>query len=229
MKAKIVVTVAMFALVILASVMTALAQPLPQCEDTVFLNQNCSMVTPRLSNCTVFNYDIINLSGAVIVDDDDLFLLNNSIYFFNFTLTNEPNDYVVHLCDGTTREVQVEGEDDGMTMVALSIIFLIGIWGFYKLGSSVDTDDGAGGTSGMAGSLKIFFYALMVISMAIAAQFGIQILEETVNSDALAIFELFFFVIMGSGIFVGFITFMIFIFMLISGLRNRNRDDEMRF
>jgi len=102
---------------------------LDMCEDSILINTNCTMLTPAL-NCTIINYEIINLSGDVLVAEN-LTLLKNDIYQFNITLGE--GEYIARLCDGSTREFKIEEEEDKMIIaiiillpMILSIMFLIG-------------------------------------------------------------------------------------------------------
>ena len=91
------------------------------CSDNIMINQNCTFITPPL-NCGTPSYLVLNSSGEVIMNDS-LISLSNSVYQFNFTLTNETRDYVILLCDGTFREVHVtNGEEGNMILAALTIV-----------------------------------------------------------------------------------------------------------
>jgi len=139
-------------LIVLLGVMSQIAysqQPfsptLPLCNEVrVNVGENCTMVTPVL-NCSAFTYDILNLSGLEVVNDALLTELNESVYFFNFTLVTEKNDFVVRLCDGTTREVQViPGGEAGVTsadlaLIAVAILVMGIIFILYK--ASVELDE----------------------------------------------------------------------------------------
>jgi len=118
---------------------------LPMCNEVrINVGENCTMVTPVI-NCSGFTYDIVNLSGIEVVNDAPLTELNRSIYFFNFTQVTEKNDYIIRLCDGTTREVQVigGGESDvtsgDLSMIAVAILVMGMIFILYK--ASVELDE----------------------------------------------------------------------------------------
>lgn len=96
-------------LMTLLMVAVALAQPLEMCgEEQVSLFKNCTIVTSSLS-CANLTYDIVNLSGVKVVDNASLTPLSGNVSSLNFTLTDSKADYVVVLCDGSTREVRVRG------------------------------------------------------------------------------------------------------------------------
>lgn len=80
----------------------------PACSSNLNLGENCTFVTSALL-CSSLTYDIVNLSGVEVVNNGTLFLLNNSIYYFNYTTNTERGDFIVHLCDGTTSQIEVGG------------------------------------------------------------------------------------------------------------------------
>lgn len=90
------------------------------CEDNIEITSNCTMLTPSMS-CTNYVYSIYNLTGQVEVNNESLTQINESLYSFNFTLGK--GEYIVFLCDGTTREVHVKSEVDKMGILA-AIIFM---------------------------------------------------------------------------------------------------------
>lgn len=92
---------------------------LPLCEDTPQISSNCVMVTPQIS-CDVYNYSIMNTSGGV-VELGNLSQLNQSVYYFDFNLTE--GEFVIRLCDGGVREVVVA--EDEFTMLAVAIVLTV--------------------------------------------------------------------------------------------------------
>lgn len=131
---KILTLIFLFAVVVLPfTSMGVTAQVLPICDDTPQVTTNCTMLTPAL-NCTDagFTYDIINATGDTIVSNDALFVFNNDIFFFNFT---EPKgDYIVRLCDASTREVFVGGDpvsfETGASILFVAAMVALGFFGF---------------------------------------------------------------------------------------------------
>ena len=97
------------------------AADLPMCQVPVTLNEDCIFVTPYI-NCSNYTYDIIDLTGIKVLSSEPMALLNDSIYYFNFTLTDEETDYAIILCDGTTREISVERGGDTMLSTTFAII-----------------------------------------------------------------------------------------------------------
>ena len=109
------------------------------CEDTLDLSEysDCLMITPTLT-CTNYTYDIIDATDYNIIRNNyNLTLLNNSIYFFNFT--EGQGNYVINLCDSSTREIIVIREGEKMQ---LAMIIGIGILAAILLyiGFSLDKD-----------------------------------------------------------------------------------------
>jgi len=129
MNAKVVL---IWAIMVVLLGVTAYSQPLPLCDvsSKISIGGNCTFLTPVI-NCSGANtYDVINLSGIEVVNDAALTELNESIFSFNFTLTQESNDFVIRLCEGSTREIQViPGGTGGVTQrdltnIAIAILLL---------------------------------------------------------------------------------------------------------
>lgn len=105
-------------LIVLAGSVSAL----DKCGEQVFVNENCTVLTPPI-NCTTLDYDIYNSSRNLLINDAPLTPLNGSIYYFNWTLTERAKNYLVMLCDGTSKEISVVyGLED--KMIAALFIFL---------------------------------------------------------------------------------------------------------
>ena len=90
------------------------------CEDILTPGEECTMLTPAISGCTVYNYSIINETANVT--KGNLSEVWGGVYSFTFNLSQ--GDYLVKLCDGSTREIIVGGEDSNMW---LAIIVCMGI------------------------------------------------------------------------------------------------------
>lgn len=65
---------------------------------------NCSFITPAIT-CDEYNYTIINSTGN-LVEEGNLTWFYDNIYYFNMTLP--PGEYIIRLCDGTTRIISAE-------------------------------------------------------------------------------------------------------------------------
>lgn len=98
------------------------SEPLPMCEATREIFTNCTMITPTLTGCPSFNYTVFNTSGVLELEKN-LTSLGNNLYSLNFT--QGKGDYVVKLCDQTTREIRVKEEDDGKLIIAMIILMPI--------------------------------------------------------------------------------------------------------
>lgn len=109
------------------------------CEDTLDLSefQNCLMITPNLV-CPSYTYDIINVTDNSIVKDNyNLTLLNNSVYFFNFT--EGEGDYSINLCDNSTRNMIVIGGGGNMQLAMIIGVGIVAAILLY-IGFSLDND-----------------------------------------------------------------------------------------
>lgn len=97
------------------------------CEDRLAPGDTCTMLTPTLTSCSVFNYTIFNTSGATVIYNDTLILLNDTVFQFEFNLSE--GDYVVQLCSGDTREIRVSNDplpgSGGGTAVSLTQIAIV--------------------------------------------------------------------------------------------------------
>lgn len=100
------------------------------CEDKPEINTPCIMVTPEISSCGKYEYEIFNMNGTK-VNNGSLEVYNDDIYYFN--LTQPSGDYVISLCDGATREITVNNDDSQMWLYILGTLVFIGllVLGFY--------------------------------------------------------------------------------------------------
>jgi len=158
--------------------MIQIASALDICTDTREINKPCQMVTPAM-NCINLNYSIIRTDG-IIVETGNLTNINLNIYYFNFTQPR--GDYVIYLCDQTTKEVRVTTLDTKMIAIILgfsiaiilfSIIGFVGTVGYLKFASyamafiemilavGVLYVSEAGGD--ITGLLRINFYSILII------------------------------------------------------------------
>lgn len=99
------------------------------CKETLDMGKNCTMLTSTLS-CTAYNYTIINETGSII-EQDNLTLLNSSIYYFNFNETE--GGYIIELCDSSTREITVEVNE----MNNIAIILTLAGFGIFFIGAGI--------------------------------------------------------------------------------------------
>jgi len=103
--------------------LTVSAFPLPACDDTPSVGQNCTFVTPPIF-CTANIFNITNMTGDMILNGS--LVTHNAelnLFSFNFTLVDAMADYQVTLCDNTFREVFVGGDDVSVPTVVEGQIF----------------------------------------------------------------------------------------------------------
>jgi len=94
------------------------------CDEPVQPNYSCKILTPEIY-CSLYTYKVLNSNGTII-DSGNLTLFNGYVYSFNFS--QGQGEYLLYLCDGTTREIIVK--EDENNMIALSIIMIF-IGGFF--------------------------------------------------------------------------------------------------
>ena len=104
------------------------------CEEELITGNNCTIATPVL-DCTLYNYTIydVTTTGGTIIQEGNLTTLNDSIYYFNLNLTSV-GDYVIKLCDETTRQIKIINaplEDNKMIATILGLAALAGFLIFF--------------------------------------------------------------------------------------------------
>lgn len=148
------------------------------CQDTVQINTNCTMVTPSLS-CSAYNYSIYNVTGGNLVESGDLSFINYSNYYFNFTLSE--GKYIITLCDGTTRMVQVTNEGDNTVLGIIILSPLLLAFLFMFIAHSLSADHSV---------LKISMMFVALVSVFTGWQFSMIVLVDffgqTQLTDAVA-------------------------------------------
>ena len=97
------------------------------CEERIAPGKKCTMLTPFLS-CTTYDYVIYdkvsNTTNGTLTEMED------GIYYFNFS--EAKGDYIIKLCDNSTREIIVGGEDE-MASLAIVIFILTIILGLFVI------------------------------------------------------------------------------------------------
>lgn len=170
--------------------------PLPMCEDTIEITSNCQMVTPNvLTNCTT--YDVLATNGTVAINDTLLTPLNGDIYYFNFTL--KQGDYVVRLCDGSTREVRVK-PDTGGRVLGVSVI--LGLLLFVCLGLTVYFT-----VFSKSMAFKYLFLLLTIVFIDMTVFIGAKMAADGGQSYAFAMWRIFWIMV--------FMTFVFFAFLFV--------------
>jgi hypothetical protein len=119
------------------------------------------MLTPAL-NCVTYNYTVINTTGK-IEKIGDLTNIYSNIYYFNFTLSK--GNYIVQLCDGTTREVVVAEKNEGNMIIAIMILIPIILGIMLLFGSFALNPEHT--------PIKIFMLLLSFLSFFVSMHFGL--------------------------------------------------------
>lgn len=203
--------------------MVCSVQAIPQriCEDTIQIHTNCTMITPHLS-CTIYNYTIYNATPdnniGQLIEQDNLTLINSSKYYFNFT--KGEGNYIIELCDGTTRMVQVKNTGDNTVLGIIILSPLLLAFLFMFIAHSL----GEGHTV-----LKISMMMLSMVSVFTGWQFSAIVLVDffgqTQLTDAVATATYLY-----SWIFYIVLTYFIiyFIVIVIQGIVKR-RDQRFQY
>lgn len=131
------------------------------CSDTQLIGTNCTIVTPLL-DCGNESYAIINVTSGSVVKNDSLTSIGNSISKFNFTQPR--GDYIIKLCDGTTREVRVSFLEDGTMPVGVIIVLPLILGLFFLVGAVM--------LNPSHWALKIFLFLLSITTFFASAHFG---------------------------------------------------------
>lgn len=137
------------------------------CGDTVTPNTVCNMVTPYLLCVGDYNYSVYNSTNITSSGNLTEMVSNTSIYYFEFNQSE--GDYIVKLCDESTREIQVKGDENTMIAVILFISILTIVFG--------------AATFKFEGELRFFFLLLSaifaVIGLNLIANMSIGTTYET--------------------------------------------------
>ena len=204
---------------------TVLSQATPICDDIIPLRTNCTFITPSIS-CDSYNYDIFYKNTTPVINDAPLSNFNDTVYQFNFTLVDDTQDYLVRLCDGTTREVIVQPggrEGNAMSFIAIGLISIgvMGLVGWVALNLSKivssDNEKDARFTP-----LKVLF---LVIALIIAV--GMINLNRIIAEDnnmpegIISLFQTFYTVSIYTMMFVGFIAFAYYLLTVINLIKLR--------
>jgi len=143
---------------------------LDMCSDAIQINTNCTMATPKLS-CATYNYTIINITNGAILKRQALSAVTLGVYQFNFT--EGQGKYVVYLCDGTTREVNVTDRESG-NLVLAAIILIPLLMGFIVMFAafSLGEDHNA---------LRIFLFLLTSVMFITSLNYGMLAVVKYYN------------------------------------------------
>lgn len=122
--------------IIIMMSLLVIAEPLPTCEANREIKTYCTMLTPTLRNCPTYNYTIIKSNGTIL-EEANLTNLQGDVYYFNFT--QGKGDYIVRLCDLTTREIRVKEDDEGKMIIAVTMLIPF-IFGLFMMWLAVSLD-----------------------------------------------------------------------------------------
>ena len=112
------------------------------CLNPISANTTCLLVTPTLFcdvNATGYTYELFTNNGTTI-ENGNLTLYNevDDSYYFNFN--KDIGSYYVKICDGSTRQIEVTGDDImiGLTnetwiFVVLILLFVLFLWLAFKI------------------------------------------------------------------------------------------------
>ena len=108
--------------------MIQVATAIEMCEDVVQPDKECRLVTPVLSCYT--NASIFNKENGHLIESQNMTILNRTseLYYINFTQSK--GDYIVALCDNSTRELYVQGDDE-MASLSIGIFVLLVALSFF--------------------------------------------------------------------------------------------------
>ena len=120
------VIIVMIGLILMISI--AFAELGNLCEDTPEITGECTMVTPVIT-CASYNYTVVNNSGT-LVETGSLSNFSTGTYYFNWTIGK--GEYVTILCDGTSREITVLGEESDMSL-SITLFVLALTFGVFFL------------------------------------------------------------------------------------------------
>ena len=148
--------------------MIPLANGLEVCEDVVRANNECQLITPYLGVCSTYNYTIINSTNTI--ETGNLTLINESIYYLNFNQSR--GDYIVVLCDDTTREIYVQEGDDQVWLAIIAGLFIL-IWILVKY--SMELRDENTWLSGLKVGLAFIVYGLGLLVLNVSRLLAVSI------------------------------------------------------
>lgn len=137
------------------------------CTEYINPNQECLLTTPSIT-CTNYTYDIINTNGT-IVETQNLTNLNQSVYYITINLSR--GDYVVRLCEGTTQEIHVRGEENNMYLAMISGLIII-VWLFVTLSNNLNNSEYI---KYLRSALYLLAYAFVVLLFNISRLIAIDL------------------------------------------------------
>lgn len=187
-----------FITIVLVLVMLPVVSALNVCEEYPQPNITCSLITPSIS-CSIYDYQILDENGTQLVNSS-LTVFQDSIYYLNFT--QERGDYIVRLCDDTTREIKVK-EDDNMLLGVIFLVVCVSFL-FAYISFNIADDKQVKGEAFRFPYLKIFFLGVSVLNTVLGVLVAINIYNSgNANSslEAYLWFVGFVFLVLLAGLF----------------------------
>ncbi len=185
------------------------------CKEELLPVRDCLMTTPTIVGCGTFTYDIINVTdGALLVNGSNLTLVNEDVYSLNFS---QPiGDYVVRLCENSTREVQVVGERENMGIAPILMVIFMAI-AFFGLGFGLKKEEWKWSTEALR--LLFFFLGIFMLNIGIilAREFA-SIAGTTTN--VLDLMGIIYIVTISISVFIIMIMITLYIIQLVKITRN---------
>lgn len=137
------------------------------CPDTIEINTNCSMVTPSL-NCTVYHYWIYDNQSNTVANAS-LTQFTSNIYYFNFT--QGVGEYVIQLCDDTTRQVIIKATEGGKPVLAVVVLLPLALcFILLFISSQLDPREHTG--------IKLFLNLLSIPAFVVSLNFAVMALAR---------------------------------------------------
>ena len=143
----------------------------PMCTDIKLITENCTFFTPTM-DCTKYNFTIYNFTHQVR-NGSLTQIASSNLYKFN--LTDDSGDYLLVLCDGSTREMRVRQNstyslalsvfEDASVVSMMGILFiLVFVCGMFAY-LSINLGD-------QHSAMKLFFFfsifVLLVLSLNVS-------------------------------------------------------------
>lgn len=205
-------------LLIMALVMVSIATALDICPDQIEISSNCTIITPHL-NCTEYTYDIINTSSnGLIVSNSNLSLVDGGIYAFNFTYGK--GEYIIRLCDETTRQVWVT-DKEGKMIIAIIILIPLILGIIFLVGSATLGEEHT--------PLKIFLFLLSIITFFVSLHWGMLSVVRYFNFEPLedAIGSTVYWFGLSFGVIITY--FIIYLFYKLVHASAQKKEERMKY
>ena len=179
------------------------------CQTTLTTGQECTFMTPPL-DCIATNYSIYNQTNFIL--NGSMSLVGNGIYSFPFNQSE--GDYVITLCDNSSREIYVEDDDD-MLATIIGLIAICCMFGYLGYAAGKKTQ----GLMSLA--VRLFGYGISLITTLLIA-FILFVKEST--SALVPLMQIYFYIMLILSFGIGFIALIMFTIRLMNP--GDNDDDK---